>query len=160
METVIRRAEPADVPEIMRLMGDFAAFEKLEQFLTVTPERLDAALFGPDAFVESLVADGPDGKLSAYTLFFPNFSSFRGQRGFYIDDLYIAESGRGRGLGRAMLRAIARLAADRGFERLDLQVLDWNTPAIGFYASLGAVRDDEERHFKFTDKAFAALAAE
>ena len=94
-----------------------------------------------------------------YAIFYPNFATFRGQRGLYLEDIYIRDTYRGKGVGEAMLREIARFAAERGYERLDLLVLDWNTPAVNFYKKLGAVRDDDERHFKFTDDAFKKLIA-
>jgi len=100
-----------------------------------------------------------DGKGVGYAFFFPNFASFRGQRGFYLEDIYIAESYRGKGVGEAMLRELARLAASRGYERIDFVVLDWNTSAIEFYKKLGAEMDRSERHFKFTDDAFRSLAS-
>ena len=72
---------------------------------------------------------------AAYSIFYPNFASFRGQRGMYLEDIYISPDYRGRGIGEAMLREIARIAAAHGFERIDFQVLDWNKPAIDFYES-------------------------
>jgi ribosomal protein S18 acetylase RimI-like enzyme len=76
----------------------------------------------------------------------------------YLEDIYITADYRSRGIGDAMIREIARIATRRGFERIDFQVLDWNRSAIDFYEGLGAVRDDIERHFKFTNHAFADLA--
>jgi ribosomal protein S18 acetylase RimI-like enzyme len=99
------------------------------------------------------------GKPIAYALFYPNFASFRGQSGLYLEDIYVSEAYRGSGVGLEMLRYIARLGKERGFKRIDFQVLEWNTPAIEFYKKHGAVRDDEERHFKFTDDAFQQLAS-
>ena len=93
-----------------------------------------------------------------YAVFYPNFSTFRGQRGIYLEDIYITKIARGKGVGEMMLRHIAKLGKERGFERIDFLVLEWNTPAVQFYKKLGAVRDEEERHFKFTDEAFQKLA--
>jgi len=94
-----------------------------------------------------------------YALFYPNFSSFRGERGLHLDDIYIRDEYRGTGVGETMLRDIAHIAASRGFERIDFQVLDWNTAAVKFYKKLGAVSNDEETHFKFAGEAFTALAS-
>jgi len=152
----IRSPVPADVPAIIALMREFAVFEDLLDFFEITEERLLQVLFGEGAFVNALVAKA-DGRVCAYSIFYPNFASFRGQLGMYLEDIYITADYRGRGIGNAMLREIARIAAGRGFERIDFQVLDWNRSAIDFYEKLGAVRDDIERHFKFTDKAFADL---
>ena len=152
----IRPATPADVPVIIALMREFAEFEKLARYFEVTERKLSDVLFGDDRFVNCLVADDSGG-VAAYAIFYPNFATFRGQLGMYLEDLYISAERRGRGIGEAMLRAIAKMASDRGCERIDFQVLDWNKSAIGFYEKLGAVPDDTERHFKFTDRAFREL---
>ena len=154
----LRSAAEGDVPEIIRMMRDFARFEELEEYFEATNEALRDVLFGAQAYVEALIAEEA-GTHAGYALFYPNYTTFRGQKGFYLEDLYIAPEFRGRGLGEAFLREIARRGSKRGFKRIDLQVLDWNAPAIGFYQRLGADRDDAERHFKFTDEAFARLAA-
>ena len=146
-----------DLPAIIELMTEFAEYEKLASYLEVTEDKLHEAMFGRDAFVEGLVASR-NGKCVGYAIFYPCFSTFRGQSGFFLEDLYVTERCRGTGLGELMLRTIAGLASSRGFDRLDLQVLEWNQSAIGFYEKLGAVRADDERHFKFTDEAFAKLA--
>ena len=157
METTIRNIGPDDLFAVVTLIREFATFEGLSHLCEVTEERLSAALFADDAVVEGLIALD-DVHNVGYALFYPSFSSFRGQRGFYLDDIYVTEKYRGTGLGRAMLKKIARLAVERGFERIDFLVLDWNTEAAEFYLSLGAVRDDEERHLKFIDDAFRGLA--
>ncbi len=153
----IREAEERDVSKIIHMMRDFAKFEKLEKYFEAEDRHLMPVLFGPQAYVEALVAEH-GGKYAGYALFYPNYASFRGQKGYYLEDLYVAAEFRGSGLGEAFLRHIARKGADRGFYRIDFQVLEWNTPAIGFYEKLGALRDETERHFKFTDEAFAHLA--
>jgi GNAT superfamily N-acetyltransferase len=153
----IRSAEPEDVPTIIALMREFAVFEGLLDHLEITEDRLSQVLFREGAFVNALVAEA-DGRVCAYSIFYPNFASFRGQLGMYLEDVYITADYRRKGIGDSMLREIARNAARRGFERIDFQVLGWNRSAIDFYKKLGAVRDDIERHFKFTDQAFTELA--
>jgi ribosomal protein S18 acetylase RimI-like enzyme len=153
----IRKAQPGDLSAIIRLMKEFAEFERLAQYCTVTYERLLNAMFGDASFVGCLVEEEAD-TIFAYSLFYQNFASFRGQRGLYLEDIYVSPSHQGRGSGEAMLREIAKIARQQGCERIDFQVLDWNRAAIGFYEKLGAVRDDSERHFKFTDEAFDRLA--
>jgi ribosomal protein S18 acetylase RimI-like enzyme len=153
----IREAEDRDVSEIIRMMRDFARFEELEEYFEATEGELRDALFGPEAFVEAFVAE-EGGRYAGYALFYPNYASFRGQKGYYLEDLYVASEFRGSGLGETFLRQIARRGAASGFSRIDFQVLEWNAPAIGFYEKLGAHRDDTERHFKFTDEAFLLLA--
>jgi ribosomal protein S18 acetylase RimI-like enzyme len=147
----------ADLPAIIEMMTEFAEYEHLASYLEVTEERLRKAIFGKDAFVEGLIASNNRERVG-YAIFYPCFSTFRGQSGFFLEDIYVSEKYRGIGLGELMLRKIAGLARSRGFDRLDFQVLEWNKPAIGFYEKLGAVRAEDERHFKFTDEAFAKLA--
>lgn len=154
----IRPANPTDVADILSLMRDFAVYEKLLDNFQITEEKLAFALFGDGSFVNSLIAED-DGRICAYSIFYPNFATFRGQLGMYLEDIYISPEFRGRGIGEAMLREIASIAAGRGFERIDFQVLDWNRSAIDFYEKLGALPDDTERHFKFTDRAFRSLAS-
>ncbi|MBK8809206.1 MAG: GNAT family N-acetyltransferase [Acidobacteria bacterium] len=145
------------VPAIVGMMREFAIFEKLEQFFEITEDRLRIALFGETKIAEALVAFDGDTP-AAYAVFYPNFATFRGQRGFYLEDVYIREAYRGQRLGERILREIARLGRERGYERIDFHVLNWNEPAIGFYKKLGANDDPEDLHFKFTDQAFEALA--
>lgn len=153
----IRAAQISDIEPILALMREFAEFEKLLDRLEVTRERLATALFGDGKVADALVAETGH-EIVAYAIFFPYFATFRGQRGYYLEDIFITAAHRGTGIGEAMIRKIARLGYSRGFERIDFQVIEWNAPAIRFYEKLGAVRDDEERHFKFTDDAFRELA--
>lgn len=139
-------------------MTEFAAFEGLSQFCEVTVERLHAAMFGPGAFVEGLLAHEGD-RHAGYALYYPSFSSFRGHLGLYLEDIYIKSEFRSQGLGHAMLVEIAKIASSRGFERIDLTVLESNEPAIAFYKKHGATLDGDGRHCKFTDEAFRALAS-
>ena len=158
MESKIRDADPADVPVIVSLLRDFAAFENLSEYLTITESDLSEAMFGASAFVEGLICEC-DGATAGFAIFYPRFSSFRGQTGYYLEDIYIDGTFRGRGFGESLLRAIARKGKQRGFERIDFQVLEWNSAAIDFYRSLGAVLNDEDKHFKFDDAAFERLAS-
>lgn len=157
MTFTIRKTTGDDVAAVIGLLRAFAKFEDLEQFCEITEEKLLGAMFEKDSFVEGLVADA-NGQIVAYAIFYPNFASFRGQRGFYLEDIYIDAEYRGQGIGDAMLKEIARIAKSRNFERIDFQVLTWNTPAIKFYEKHGAVRDEDERHYKFTGEAFQSLA--
>ena len=157
MDIQIRYCTEADVPAIIDLMRSFAEYENLGHYFQVTCESLRAAMFGEVGFVEGLVASDRD-RVFAYALFYPYFASFRGQTGYYIEDIYIHDDYRRKGVGEAMLRSIARLAKKRGFARLDFQVLEWNTPAVKFYEKLGVIRDEDERHFKFIDDSFRRLA--
>jgi len=155
---MIRPIQPADIPSVLTLLREFAAFEYLEDYCTVTEDRLSSAMFGDNSVVEGLIAVDGD-RAIGYALYYPNFSSFRGERGVHLDDIYVSAEYRGKGIGESMLREIARVAASRGFERIDFHVLDWNTPALGFYKKLGAVSNEEETHFKFSGDAFVSLAS-
>jgi ribosomal protein S18 acetylase RimI-like enzyme len=158
MDLKIKAVGQADLETVVCLIREFAEFEDLSDVCEVTAEKLLEAMFTAGAVVEGLLAF--DGALAiGYALFFPNFSSFRGQRGLYLDDIFVKNEYRGKGIGEALLKEIARLAASRGLERIDFLVLDWNTPAAGFYEKLGAAKDAEERHYKFTDDAFRRLAS-
>lgn len=157
MNLNIRPIGPSDTGDVVSLIQEFAAFEDLAQHCEITDERLRLAMFGEAAFLEGLIAANGEEAIG-YALFFPNFSSFRGERGLYLDDIFIKEAYRGKGVGEAMLKRIASDAIARGFERIDFLVLDWNKPAIGFYEKLGAAADPDERHYKFTGDAFRKLA--
>jgi ribosomal protein S18 acetylase RimI-like enzyme len=155
----IRPAKRKDLGSIIGLMYRFAEYENLLDHFEATEESLAAAMFGSNAFVNGLVAESDD-RVVGYALFYPNFATFRGQRGMYLEDIYILAEYQGNGIGEKMLRQLARFAKENGCQRIDFQVLEWNELAISFYEKLGAVRDDTERHFKFTDSAFERLADE
>ena len=154
----IEKAAAGNVSQIIRLIREFAEYEKLLDFCEVTEERLSAALFGETKVAEAIIVFQENLPVG-YAIFYPNFASFRGQRGIYLEDIYIKQEFRGRGAGEMILKHIAKIGKERGFERIDFQVLEWNTPAVGFYERLGASRDEEERHFRFVGESFARLAA-
>ncbi len=157
MEISIQNITESDLAAVIDLMRDFAEYENLSLYCEITEQQLYAAMFGPEAFVEGLiVTDGA--RAVAYVLFYPNFSSFRGQRGLHLEDIYILDEYRRLNLGEKMLREIARIAQRRGLTRIDFQVLEWNKPAVNFYLKHGATRNDDERHFKFVGRAFDRLA--
>lgn len=157
MDTIIREAQESDVPVIISLLKDFAAFENLSELLTISEDDLHNAMFGEGSFVEGLVCE-IDGETGGFAIFYPRFSSFRGQCGYYLEDIYIGDEYRGRGLGEKLLKEIARKGKERGFKRIDFQVLEWNFAAIEFYKALGAILDEEDKHYKFVDQAFESLA--
>src|SRR5688572_26743226 len=126
MDIEIRRAVPCDLAGVLGLMAKFAEHVSLTDYLTATEDRLWEAVFGEDAFVEMLVA-AANGELVAYAIYYPHFSSFRAERGFYLEDIFVAQHCRGRGIGLRLLKVIAQQAAERGFNRIDFQVLSTNT---------------------------------
>jgi len=159
MDIDIRSALLEDLEPVIRLMRQFAEYEELLDSFEVTVDRLREAVFADRPVAEMLVAANGE-TLIGYALFYPCFASFRGQRGLYLEDIYISADHRGRGIGERLLRAVAATAVERGCERIDFQVLEWNQPAIAFYKKLGAVCNDDERHFKFSDAAFRELHAQ
>lgn len=157
MTTTIRPARPDDAETIAALIRELAAYEKLEDKAKATADGLRHHLFGPRPAAEALMAES-DGSPAGFALFFPTFSTFRGQPGLYLEDLFVRPDYRGQGIGKALLAAVARLAADRGAGRLEWSVLDWNEPSIAFYRSQGAVPMDEWTVFRVDEAALAALA--
>ncbi len=107
MDIEIRRAVPCDLAGVLGLMAKFADHVSLTDYLTATEDRLWEAVFGEDAFVEMLVA-AANGELVAYAIYYPHFSSFRAERGFYLEDIFVAQHCRGRGIGLRLLKVIAR----------------------------------------------------
>lgn len=158
MNFQIETAQEQHIPAIITLMREFAEYENLLEFLEITEEKLYNALFGESGFVECLIATSDEMPV-AYALYYLNFSSFRGQTGVYLEDIFIKEDFRKYGIGELMLKQIARSGKDEGAVRMDFQVLDWNAPAINFYKKHGAEMDESERHFKFTGEAFEKISS-
>ncbi|MGW1586838.1 N-acetyltransferase family protein [Streptomyces sp. NPDC002386] len=155
---MIRSATPADVPVVHALIRELAEYEKAPQEARATEEHLREALFGerPAAFAHMAVDDGT-GESVGFALWFLNFSTWRGVHGIHLEDLYVRPSARGGGHGRALLTELARICVERGYERLEWSVLDWNRPAIGFYEALGARPQDEWTVYRLTDGPLAEL---
>jgi GNAT superfamily N-acetyltransferase len=153
----IRRIEPDDVPAVVRLVEEFAGYERLSDQFRLRAEQLDAALFGRRPALFGHVAE-VDGEVGGYALWYLTFSTFDGAHGIYLEDLYVRASLRGRGLGTAMLATLARECIDHGYTRLEWSVLDWNAPAIAFYRALGAVAMDAWDRYRLTGDALQALA--
>jgi GNAT superfamily N-acetyltransferase len=155
----IRPAAVDDVPLVLHFIRRLAEYERLAHEVVATEEGLRRWLFGERPAAEVVIAEW-DGEPAGFALFFHNFSTFLGRPGIYLEDLYVEPALRGRGIGRALLGHLARLAVERGCGRLEWWVLDWNDDAIRFYRSLGAVAMDEWTVFRVTGDALAALAGE
>ena len=138
----IRPAEPEDVALLLDLIRELADYEKAPQEAVATPELLRAALFGERPSAEAVIAEW-QGEPAGFALFFHNFSTWLGKPGLYLEDLFVREDRRGRGIGKALLLHLARIARERGCGRMEWSVLDWNRPAIEFYEALGAKRQSE-----------------
>ncbi|MFE0174275.1 GNAT family N-acetyltransferase [Streptomyces sp. NPDC059002] len=157
---MIRTATPADIPVIHTLVRDLAAYEKAPDEAKATEEQLREALFGerPAAFAH-IAQDDTSGEVVGFSLWFLNFSTWRGVHGIYLEDLYVRPEARGGGYGKALLTELARICVERGYERLEWSVLDWNEPSINFYRSLGAAPQDEWTVYRLTDGALAELGS-
>jgi GNAT superfamily N-acetyltransferase len=153
---MIREATEADVPLIFRFIKDLAEYERLAERVVATEEMLRRTLFGNPRFAEVIIAE-ENGEPAGFALFFHNYSTFLGQPGIYLEDLFVREEMRGRGYGKALLARLARIARERGCGRVEWAVLDWNEPSIKFYRSIGAVSLDDWMIMRLTGDALAAL---
>jgi GNAT superfamily N-acetyltransferase len=153
----IRAATTDDVPLIFALIGELAEYEKLSHEVVATEEQIRATLFGDRSVAEVVIAS-LDGTPVGFALFFPNYSTFLGRPGLYLEDLFVRTEARGFGVGRELLEHLARLAVERGWGRLEWRVLDWNEPSIAFYRKLGAEPLDDWTVFRVTGEALKKLA--
>lgn len=157
--TLVRWATPEDAETIIGFVRDLAVFEhESPDRVHLTPEAIRRDGFGPRPIFECVIAEH-EGVPVGFALFFPNYSTWEGAPGLYLEDLYVSESARRTGAGRALLAALARIAHDRGWRRLDLSVLDWN-PARGFYESLGMAHQAEWLAYRMEADAIARLASD
>jgi len=134
---MIRQAKAADVPVIAQLIRGLAEYEKLAHEAVLKEADLERHLFGPNPSAEVLLAED-EGRVVGFALFFRSFSTFLALPGLYLEDLFVLPEARGRGHGKALFTALARLAVERGCGRFEWSVLDWNTPALDFYKHQGA----------------------
>jgi GNAT superfamily N-acetyltransferase len=180
-ETLVRAAEPRDVPVLLELFAGLAEYEHLTHELRATEQGLASALFGERPVAEALIAErdaqsdgpeidaGPGGperdagsggpEILGYALFFPTFSSFLTSTGVWLEDLFIRPDHRGEGVGRALLSAVAARVRERGGERLEWAALDWNELALGFYRRMGASTASEWITHRLDGAALERLAA-
>jgi GNAT superfamily N-acetyltransferase len=156
---MIRSATPTDVPVIASLIRGLAEYERLADRVTLQEADLHRHLFGEPRYAEVLLAE-EGGAVVGFALFFHNYSTFRAKPGIYLEDLFVIPDARGRGHGKALFRALARLAVERDCSRVEWSVLNWNEPSIQFYKALGATPLDEWTSYRLTDDALRALAAE
>ncbi|HXF80777.1 MAG TPA: GNAT family N-acetyltransferase [Usitatibacter sp.] len=154
----IRPAVRADAPEIARLIRALADYEKLSDQAVGTPAMIEAQLFGPRPAAEAFMALA-GGRAVGFALFFTTFSTFLCKPGLYLEDLFVEPGHRGAGIGKALLRRLAALAVERSCGRFEWRVLDWNTPSIRFYESLGATLMPEWQLVRMTAPQFARLAS-
>lgn len=151
-----RSAERQDVPLILRYIRELARYEKLEEEVVATEEILEEWLF--DKEKAEVIFAVVEGKEVGFVLFFHNFSTFLGRAGIYLEDLYVEPAHRGQGIGTALLRELARIAVARGCGRLEWWCLDWNTPSIEFYRSLGAEAMEDWTVYRISGETLSKLA--
>lgn len=154
------RIEPAtvrDVPVLLRMIKALAEYERMSDQVVATEEGLRKSLFGERPVVEAAIAS-VGAEAVGFALWFQNYSTFLGRPGIYLEDLFVVPAWRGRGIGRALLTHLARVAVSRGCRRLEWSVLDWNEPTIAFYRSLGAQPMDQWTVYRLTGDALSRLA--
>lgn len=153
----IRSAMPSDTRVIYALVRELAVYENLLDVVDATERMIGDALFGqtPRAFCE--LAEW-DGEVVGFSLWFYNFSTFRGRHGIYLEDLFVRPDFRGKGLGKALIVSLARRCVAENLARFEWSVLDWNAPSIAFYKALGATMQDDWTGCRVTGDALAALA--
>jgi GNAT superfamily N-acetyltransferase len=154
----LRDAGPGDVSTVLHFIKQLAIYEKLAHEVEATEESLQRWMFGPEAVAEAILAETPAGPVG-FALFYRSFSTFMGAPGFYLEDLYVDEAARGRGLGKALIVAGAKRAIARGCRKYHWQVLDWNQSARDFYAAMGASESAAWLNVRIDGEALAALAA-
>lgn len=153
----IRWATPADVPEIVTMVAELAAYERAADEARMSVEQLRAALFGERRALYGHVAVDDNDRPIGFALWFLNFSTWAGSHGIYLEDLYVRPEQRGTGLGRALLQTLAALCVERGYARLEWWVLDWNAPAIEFYRRAGARPMQGWTVYRLDDAALLAM---
>jgi GNAT superfamily N-acetyltransferase len=156
MPVTIRQAARSDSATIHRLIVELAVFEELEHAVKAEAADIERMGFGERPYFECLLAEEA-GEALGFALYFHNFSTFEGRPGVYLEDLFVTPAARGKGVGRALIAALARVCQEQDFRRLDLSVLHWN-PARRFYEALGMTHNDQWLGYRLEGEALAALA--
>jgi len=157
MSLSIRPARPGEASLVFQFVRQLAEYEKLEHEVQATEAMIDAALFGEQPRVFCDIAEW-DGEPVGFAVWFLNFSTFSGRPGIYLEDIFVRPAFRGRGVGKALMVHLARKCVENGWARLQWSVLDWNTPSIEFYKSLGGVLLDEWTVVRVSGDALTRLA--
>jgi GNAT superfamily N-acetyltransferase len=153
----IRNATRADVPLIFAFIRELAEYERLSHEVVATEDQISKTLFGDRAVSEVVIAN-LHGQPVGFALFFPNYSTFLGRPGLYLEDLFVRPEARGHGVGRKLLEHLAAIAVEREWGRLEWRVLDWNQPSIAFYEKLGAEPLADWTVYRVTGTALRQLA--
>ena len=155
----IEPAQESDVPLILSFIRELAAYEKLAQEVQATEEDLRRTLFGERAYAETVIARY-EGEAAGFALFFHNYSTFLAKPGIYLEDLFVQPNFRGKGIGKALLVHLARLARERDCGRVEWWVLNWNESAIEFYKSIRAQPMNEWTVFRLSSAGIRSLAGD
>ena len=153
----VRPAVIADTATILRFVRDLAIYENAEHEVLSTTAHVHKTMFSEGATAHGLICE-QDGQAIGFAVYFFNYSTWQGRNGLYLEDLYVAPDARGVGAGKALLGRLAQIAVERDCGRFEWSVLDWNTPAIAFYDSLGAKPQSEWIRYRMTGDALHALA--
>lgn len=156
----IRPAIAADIPQILQLIRDLAEYEKALNEVSATEEDLKATLFceDPQVFCHVAIENEENDDVVGIAIWHLNYSTWLGKHGIYLEDLYVRPEARGGGIGTALLKELAKICVDRGYQRFQWWVLDWNKPSIDFYKSFGAVAMDEWTVFRLSDGALKVFS--
>lgn len=157
MDIQIRTATREDAPLILEMIIELAVYEKARHEVKASVTDIENSLFAPDSKTEALLCC-VDGKPAGYAVFFTSYSTWLGNNGIYLEDLYVSPEYRGAGAGKKLLKHIAKLAFERQCQRLEWSVLDWNQPAIDFYQSIGAQPQDEWVRYRMDAETIAKFA--
>jgi GNAT superfamily N-acetyltransferase len=155
----IRLAKPEDIADIHRLIYELAVYEKAPEQMVATVDQISESLFKDNPVAFAHVAE-VDGQIVGIALWFLNYSTWLGKPGIYLEDLFVQPEYRGAGIGKGFMKTLAQLCTERGYERFQWWVLDWNKPSIEFYKSLGAVPMDEWTVFRLSGDALKKFASE
>lgn len=155
----IRPATPEDTDTILHFIRELAIYEKAEHEAQATPAHIQRTLFAEQPRVFGLICE-QDGKPIGFAVYFFNYSTWQGQHGLYLEDLYVTPDARGVGAGKALLQRLAKIAVENDCGRFEWSVLDWNKPSIDFYESLGAKPQSEWVRYRMTGDALQQLAAQ
>jgi GNAT superfamily N-acetyltransferase len=154
----LRPAVRADLPDIVRLVRGLAEYERLAHEFTAAAAEFDSLLFAPDHVAEATLAVIPGSKPVGIALYYRTINTFKGRIGLFLEDLFVEPEQRGHGIGRALLRDLARIAMERDYNIIEWRVLDWNQPSIDFYERLGATKMTDWHVRQLLGPALAALA--
>lgn len=155
----VRSATLADAQLIFDLIVELAVYEKARHEVVTNVDELSRTLFGPDAKAHCLLCE-IDGEAVGYAVYFYNYSTWLGRNGIWLEDVYVTPAHRGKGAGKALLKHVAKIAVEENCGRFEWSVLDWNTPAIEFYESLGARPQSEWTIYRLTGAALQTFAGD